>query len=229
MEFGPALLLGLLGGLHCAGMCGPLMLALPSGGRGGFRFVAGRCVYHLGRIAMYCVLGSVFGLLGRSLVLAGLQRGVSISLGAVILAALFVSPRMLELPWMVRWVLALKTAMAGFLRARTWSSLAVLGGLNGLLPCGLVYAACAGAAATGHWTTGALFMSVFGLGTLPVMMAISLTGHLLPSAVRMRLRHLMPVSVALLGCLLILRGLSLGIPYLSPNISGGSGGDCCSH
>lgn len=222
---GPALLLGLLGGLHCAGMCGPLVLALPATGRGGWQFAAGRGVYHAGRIATYCLLGMVFGLAGRTLLLAGVQQWVSVMLGVLLLVGLVVSPRFLEFPWIVRRVGSLKRVMAGFLRTRTLPSLVVLGGLNGLLPCGLVYAACAGAAAAGGWLEGALFMLTFGLGTLPVMLAISLSGRLLPAALRLRLRHLMPISVGVLGCLLILRGLSLGIPYLSPDLAGGAG--CC--
>ncbi len=228
MQFAPALLLGLLGGLHCAGMCGPLMLALPVAGRTRGNFIAGRCLYHLARVAVYCALGLLFGLVGRTLWMVGMQRWVSIFLGAVLLAGILVSPRLFEFPWIARWVGLLKGTMSGFLRTRTLTSLAVLGGLNGLLPCGLVYAACAGAAATGHWASGALFMLVFGLGTLPVMMAISLSGHLLPSAVRLRLRHLMPIGVGLLAVLLILRGMSLGIPYVSPNLTAGGGDGCCS-
>ncbi len=227
MELWPAFLLGIFGGLHCAGMCGPLMLALPVTGSTPLRFAAGRCVYHAGRLATYCGLGLVFGAVGRTLLMAGVQQWVSIMLGLLLLIGLIVSPRFLEMPWMVRWVGALKSTMGGFLRTRTMPSLAVLGGLNGLLPCGLVYAACAGAAAAGSWAGGSAFMLAFGVGTLPVMMAVSLSGRLMPPAIRLRLRYLMPISVGVLGCLLVLRGLSLGIPYLSPDLGAGGGG-CCS-
>lgn len=223
---GPAILLGLLGGLHCAGMCGPLLLALPLSGGARWRFLLGRAVYQAGRITTYCLLGLVFGLAGRSLVIAGLQQWVSVVLGLGLLAGLVFSPRLQQSGWMVRGVGRLRGVMAGFLRTRNLSSMALLGGLNGLLPCGLVYAACAGAAATGSPRLGAGFMLAFGLGTLPVTLAISLTGHLLPTAFRLRLRHLMPVSIGVLGCLLILRGLSLGIPYLSPDLTAGAG-SCC--
>jgi len=227
MEFlWTATLLGLLGGLHCAGMCGPLVLALPAPARSTAAFVAGRLVYHGGRLLTYCGLGLVFGLAGRTLLLAGVQQWLSLVLGLVVLAGLFLSPRFLEVPGVVRGVGRLKLAMAGFLRERSLPSLAVLGALNGLLPCGLVYAACAGAAATGGWLSGVAYMLAFGAGTLPVMMTVSLSGHLLPGGYRRRLRHLMPLSVGLLGCLLILRGLSLGIPYLSPDL-GSDGGACC--
>lgn len=222
----PAFLLGLLGGLHCAGMCGPLLLALPAAGQARTRFLAGRLVYHTGRMLTYCLLGLLFGLAGRSLLLAGLQQWVSVTLGLALLAGLVFSPRLLEFAWISRWVSHLRSMMAGFLRTRTLASMAILGGLNGLLPCGLVYAACAGAAATASAAHGALFMLAFGVGTLPITLAIALSGHLLPTSVRLRLRYLMPLSVGVLGCLLVLRGLSLGIPYLSPDLTSGAG-SCC--
>ena len=104
--------------------------------------------------------------------------------------------------------------MAGLLRERSLSSLAILGMLNGLLPCGLVYVACAGAIATGSLLSGALYMSVFGLGTIPMMLAIGWFGRLLPLSIRLRLRKAVPYSVCMLAGLLILRGLSLGIPRM---------------
>lgn len=226
MEPWSGFILGTLGGLHCAGMCGPLLLALPGAGCGSpARFAAGRLIYQAGRVATYGVLGMVFGLAGGTFRLAGVQEWVSILLGAALLAGLFVSPRFLELPWIVGWVTRLRGVMAGFLRRRSWTALGTLGALNGLLPCGLVYAACAGAAAAGGWVAGGLFMLAFGAGTLPVTLGISLSGRVLPASLRLRLRHAVPVGVALMGCLLILRGLALGVPYLSP--ASGTGAAAC--
>ncbi|MBL9127553.1 MAG: sulfite exporter TauE/SafE family protein [Verrucomicrobiales bacterium] len=219
MYLGTALLLGLVGGLHCAGMCGPLMLAMPVAGNTRGRFVAGRLAYQAGRIAVYAVLGALVGSVGRTLALAGVQRWVSLLLGILLLATLVLSPRALALPAITLGVARLRSTMAGFLQRRTVASLAVLGGLNGLLPCGLVYAACAAAAATGDIATGAATMAVFGLGTTPMMLGISLTGRLVPADIRIRLRHLAPVTMGLMGTLLVLRGLSLGIPFLSPDLA----------
>lgn len=223
MHLWTAWLLGLLGGLHCAGMCGPLMLALPRSGASQTSFVIGRLAYQAGRISTYALIGAVAGLAGRGLAIAGWQRGVSLGLGIVLLSALFVSPRaMTGFAWPGRLVGRLKTAMAGLLRRRGLMSLSVLGALNGLLPCGLVYAAGAGAATLEGMWEGAAYMIVFGLGTLPMMLGISLCGQLVPMSVRLRLRHLVPVSVAIVGGLLVLRGLSLGIPYLSPDLTTGA-------
>ena len=221
-----AFLLGLVGSLHCAGMCGPLALALPAAGDSTPGYVLGRIAYNAGRIVTYCLLGIVFGLVGYTLLLAGFQRWVSITLGVALLLGLVASRRLAMARPVTSAVNRLKSSMSVLLRQRSLTGLAVLGLLNGLLPCGLVYVACAGAAATGSSLAGALYMTAFGLGTVPMMLAISLSGKLVPTSLRLKLVKSIPVFVFLLGTLLILRGMSLGIPYLSPNMSG-SGAACC--
>ena len=227
MDFGIALALGLLGSLHCAAMCGPLMLALPvtSGGPG--RFVAGRIIYQLGRVTTYCLLGIVAGLIGKSIFLAGLQRWLSIALGVAILLGFLVSKKISVSATVVRLVARLKSAMSSQLRQRGFRSLALLGMLNGLLPCGLVYVAMAGAVACGTLAAGVFYMALFGLGTLPTMLGISLSGKLFSISFRLKLRSAIPVGVCLLAGLLILRGLALGIPYVSPALVAGVPAGCC--
>ena len=119
----------------------------------------------------------------------------------------------------------LKARMATLLHRRSLTALAVLGLLNGLLPCGLVYVAGAGATATGGVLSGMLYMAAFGAGTVPMMLVIGLSGKLVPVSLRLKLARAIPVSVFLLAALLILRGLSLGIPYLSPDLSATN--SCC--
>ena len=217
MELWTGFLLGLAGSLHCAGMCGPLALALPVAGHSRASLLAGRIAYNLGRIATYCALGAAFGLAGESLALAGLQRWVSLVAGvAVLIGLLGFSRRALAAP-VTKAANFLKVALSSLLRRRSISSLLGIGALNGLLPCGLVYAACAGAAASGTASRGLEYLLVFGLGTVPMMLAISLAGSKLQFALRFKLQRLIPVSLALVGVLLVLRGLSLGIPYLSPD------------
>ena len=226
MDCWTAFVLGLVGSLHCAGMCGPLALALPVSGRTGPAFAVGRLAYNFGRIVTYCLLGFVFGLFGKTLLLAGVQRWVSIALGVLLIAGLFASRKLALWRPVTILVDKLKSRMAALLRQRSFASLATLGLLNGLLPCGLVYVACAGATATSGILNGMAYMAAFGAGTLPMMLAISLSGRIFPLAFRLKLRAAIPVSVFLLGALLILRGMSLGIPYISPVLSGAS---CCSH
>jgi sulfite exporter TauE/SafE len=227
LPYWTALALGFFGGAHCAGMCGPLMFALPAGAGGRWRFALGRLVYQGGRILTYSALGAVLGVAGRSLLLIGAQRWVSVGLGVALLTGLVVSPRALEVPWLARRVSGLRLLMGRFLRQRTLGALAVLGALNGLLPCGLVYVAGASAIAAGGVLEGMATMALFGLGTLPVMLGISLSGRLATPAIRLRLRALAPVSVFAVGVLLVLRGLGLGIPYVSPALDAGGGVPAC--
>lgn len=224
MDYWTAFILGLVGSLHCAGMCGPLALALPGTATSASRFALGRVAYNLGRIITYCALGLIFGLFGKTLLLAGVQRWVSISLGIMLIVGLFSARKLALWKPVTLLVNQLKSRMSVLLRQRSILSVGLLGLLNGLLPCGLVYVAAAGAMATGNILHGAIYMAAFGAGTLPMMLAIGLGGRLVPLSLRLKLRTAIPISVFLLGTLLILRGMSLGIPYVSPDLAAGT---CC--
>jgi len=217
-----AIALGLVGSLHCAGMCGPLALALPMTGNARSSFILGRVAYNLGRIVTYCALGAVFGLVGQTLALAGFQRWISLTAGTAILVGLILSAKFATSVPVARAVAWIKSGLGAMLRQRSFASTFVLGTLNGLLPCGLVYAACAGAVATGGLLSGAEYMAAFGLGTVPMMLGIGLIGQKLQFTLRFKLQRLIPASVAVVAVLLILRGLSLGIPYISPDLTAGA-------
>ena len=219
MQYYTAFILGLVGSLHCLGMCGPLLLAVPGGAGTSAKFLIGRLVYHLGRISVYALLGAVFGIIGQTFALAGWQRWVSIIAGCVILIGLLASTRFgLSTP-AFKVVQKLKSHFASLLMRRDLSSQFFLGTLNGLLPCGLVYVACAGAVATGHILSGVGFMAAFGVGTLPMLLSVSFIGKKLSFNHRQKLQKLIPASIALVGVLLILRGMDLGIPYISPALA----------
>lgn len=216
MELWTAFMLGLVGSLHCAGMCGPLALALPVAGKTRSDFVLGRLLYNFGRVLTYCSIGAVFGLVGQSFALAGFQKWVSLVAGVAILVGLVASTRVgLGLP-ITKSVMWLKNSVGKLLQQRTFGSLFLLGTLNGLLPCGLVYVAAAAAAATGSLHMGVFSMLAFGLGTLPVMLGLGLAGRKLQGFFSFRLQNLVPISLTVLGVLLVLRGMELGIPYISP-------------
>lgn len=220
MELWTAFLLGLVGSAHCAGMCGPLVMALPVGKSGGGSSVLGPLIYNLGRIATYGLLGLLVGLVGQTFVLAGFQRWISLAAGFALLIGLTASSRSAWQTPAWKTVAWLKSAFARLLRQRTFTALLGLGAINGLLPCGLVYVAAAGAITSGSFLGSVEYMLAFGLGTLPMMFGMALAGKTLQFTVRLRLQKLIPISVALLAVLLILRGMSLGIPYLSPDLSG---------
>jgi hypothetical protein len=179
-------------------------------------------------------MGAVFGLLGQAVVFAGFQQALSVGLGVVLVAAALITPfagqTVADRMGITRAVGALKRAWAAWWGRRDVASLSVLGALNGLLPCGLVYVALAGAAATGSAGSGTLFMALFGLGTLPMMLALSLAGSKITPPLALRLRRLVPAAVGVVGLLLILRGLDLGIPYLSPKLHADTPAHgCCRH
>lgn len=226
MHFWTAFLLGLAGSLHCAGMCGPLALALPGRDQGRNRFVLGRVCNTCGRLTTYALLGAIFGGIGGLFDLAGLQRWMSMLAGVAILVGLVFSSRMAAGVPVTQAVTWIKSRLAGLFRNPSPSSLFVFGMINGLLPCGLVYAACAAATTAGSVAGGAAAMTAFGLGTVPLMLTIGLAGRPIQHALRFKLQRLVPASLLLVGLLLVLRGMALGIPYLSPDLSGG-GSSCC--
>ncbi|NOS70890.1 MAG: sulfite exporter TauE/SafE family protein [Verrucomicrobia bacterium] len=229
MQLWTAFLLGFVGSAHCAGMCGPLALALPHWGRGQWSFLAGRVLYNLGRVVTYATMGAVFGILGRGFALAGFQRWVSLVLGAGILIGLFVSPRFANSVPVSRGVNWMKATLGRLFQRRAMPAMFGIGLLNGLLPCGLVYVACAGAIVGGTIVSGVEYMIAFGLGTLPMMLGISLLGTKLQFAMRLKVQRLIPVSMAIVGVLLLLRGMALGIPYVSPKLPAQPGAAQCCH
>ena len=225
MEMLSGFVLGLFGSVHCVGMCGPITLVLPRGTRPGALYVVGRALYNLGRMVTYATLGLAAGYLGKRLVLSGAQQYLSIGLGVLVLAFLFlpasVRRAIPRLGVVERLQGLLKAAFKPLLDRRSTLSLFLIGLVNGLLPCGLVYVALAGATATGGELRAILFMVGFGAGTFPVMLGMSLLGSAISGGIRRKLLAAVPALTFVLGVLLILRGLGLGIPYVSPDLSKG--------
>ncbi|QIA10042.1 sulfite exporter TauE/SafE family protein [Draconibacterium halophilum] len=215
-----ALILGLMGSFHCAGMCGPIAIALPLHGNTIPQKIFGGTLYNLGRTLTYGIMGAVFGFLGQGLQLIGFQQKVSVLMGALMIISvlfpkLFKNQYKMDKSWFSA-VGKLKKKIGEMFSIRSFQSLFFIGMLNGLLPCGLVYMAIAGAIGMGGVAEGSLYMILFGLGTIPMLLAISLAGNVLSSTVRSKINKLIPVLVVVVGILFVLRGLSLGIPYLSP-------------
>lgn len=226
-------IIGLLGSLHCVGMCGPIALALPIVGNSKAALIVSRLLYNFGRILTYTFFGFIFGLIGDRIQLFGLQQIVSIILGSLILLRLIIPQKysFTKLHFFQRTVGKLKQEFSKMFGKNSMKSLFVIGLLNGFLPCGFVYVGIAGAIATGDAFNGAAFMSLFGLGTLPIMFAASLFSSVLSLKARLNFRKAIPVFSFIIGILFILRGLNLGIPYVSPKMTSHQTTteiDCCS-
>lgn len=215
-----AISLGLLGSFHCIGMCGPIALALPIHQYSPFKKYLGILLYNLGRIFTYSLLGFLFGLLGQSFFLGGFQQVLSISIGVLLLLSVIVTQtnwfNMPRLGFIYSFVNSVKIELGNLFNKKGLHFLFFIGLLNGLLPCGLVYLGIAGAIASGHYLKGAEFMFYFGIGTIPVMYAVAFMGQFITVKYRNYIRKAMPVVVSFMALLLIVRGLNLGIPYLSP-------------
>lgn len=212
--------LGLLGSFHCVGMCGPIALSLPINSNNSIIKFFGALMYNAGRVVTYSLFGLLFGLIGRSFALFGFQQCLSIIMGVLILLFLLMGRRFsssqFPVPFFNNYFIQVRKTLGKLYMSRSFSSLFLIGLLNGLLPCGMVYMAVAGAVATGGVTNSMIFMASFGLGTLPVMWALAFFGNYLATGLRIRIRKAYPYMVAMLACLLILRGMGLGIPYVSP-------------
>jgi sulfite exporter TauE/SafE len=221
MEFTlAAITLGFLGSLHCVGMCGPISMALPVVKPGKWHRILAILVYNAGRISTYAFFGALFGMAGKLFVISGFQQALSITAGSLILLFLLfpkkITARIESSPTLFGWVSRVKDSLRQMFGTKSYYSLLSIGVLNGLLPCGLVYAAIAGAIATGSPQKGSLFMAAFGLGTLPAMLAAGSVIQAVSAGARAKIRQAVPVFVAIMACMLIVRGLNLGIPYLSP-------------
>lgn len=213
------ILLGLVSSFHCVGMCGPLALALPVHHLQKMQQGFAVLLYNLGRVITYSVLGGVFGWLGRGIYIAGFQQWFSITMGVVILLLTFLNymfNRSFSPAWLRHLHGGIQQLMGRLLRSPRLPHYLLLGMANGLLPCGLVYLAIAGSLTTTSIGESILFMASFGTGTLPAMLILSFFGVHIKLSLRQQMRKAVPFIIAGMAVLLILRGLNLGIPFVSP-------------
>jgi sulfite exporter TauE/SafE len=229
MALWTALLVGFLGSFHCVGMCGPIALALPFyQGQDRFTYVLGRILYNLGRALTYASLGLIVGVAGSMISFAGWQQPLSVVLGVIIILVV-VLPKaftrfLSENSGTDSLLSRLKSKMAGLYRKNSLSAMLGIGLMNGLLPCGFVYMGLAGAVTTGSVLSSGVYMFLFGLGTFPAMLVMSLSSSALSLKTRQRINQFIPYLAVALGILFILRGLGLGIPYISPLLDGSMSG-----
>jgi len=220
LELNFAFTLGMLSSLHCIGMCGPISLALPIGKLSFFGKSISILIYNLGRIATYTSIGLLIAIFGKYLTPSFLQQDLSKFLGITVIIAsiLFIAkPKLLiQDNYFFRIV---KRELTKLFQKRNLPIFFLIGLLNGLLPCAMVYMAIGTAMTFENKISTAIFMCVFGLGTLPAMLLIGFGGGVWLNKFKSRISKLVPFIAIAYGILLILRGMDLGIPYISPKLT----------
>lgn len=215
-----AFILGLLGSFHCVGMCGPIAFMLPVDRSNTFKKITQIAIYHFGRLLAYSIIGLIFGLIGKSLYIFGFQQQLSIIIGVLMILVVLIPQQTFNKYNFSRPVYRLiskvKSALGSAMKKKSMDTFLTIGFLNGFLPCGLVYMALFATIAGGNALNGILYMAVFGLGTIPLMTTAIYFSQFLKGKARQRIQKAIPIFVILIGALFILRGLGLGIPYLSP-------------
>lgn len=216
-----AFLFGLISSFHCIGMCGPIAMMLPVDRNNPTKKALQTITYHLGRLAAYATIGLLFGLLGKGFLLAGMQQQLSIVIGVLMIVVLLVPEKIFARYNFSKPVFQLiskiKTTLGSQFKNKSYQSLFTIGLLNGFLPCGMVYAALFGAIAMQSAAFGVLYMILFGLGTVPLMSSVVYINSFLTLPIRNTIQKAIPYVGVCIGILFVLRGLGLGIPYISPS------------
>lgn len=216
-----ALILGLLGSFHCVGMCGPIAFMLPVDRTNEYKKVMQITIYHFGRLLAYSIIGLIFGLVGKSLYIFGYQQQLSILIGILMIFIVIIPQKTFNKynfsKPIYKLISKVKSALGKALKKKTPDTFLTIGFLNGFLPCGLVYMAVFAAIASGSTLNGSLYMFIFGIGTIPLMTTAIYFSHFLKGSLRQKIQKVIPVFIVIIGLLFVLRGLGLGIPYLSPS------------
>ncbi len=216
MELWTALTIGLFGSLHCVGMCGPIALSLPYQAATKVATGINALTYHGGRVLGYATIGILPGLLGQGLFIAGFQKNISLILGLLFfIGAIFsfgLKNRVSSIPGIRHLNGFIQRQLSQLLKKRSRKTFLSIGYVNAFLPCGLVYLALGGAVTQTSLISGALYMAMFGLGTLPMMFGLSLTGHLVSLKTRQYFRKLIPVFMLFFALLFVIRGLNIELP-----------------
>jgi hypothetical protein len=201
-------------------MCGPIAMMLPLERNNPAKKAFQILLYHAGRLTAYGTLGLVFGLLGKGLYLAGMQQQISIVVGILIITIVAIPEKVFaryNFSKPVYHIISkVKSNLGNQFRKKSPDAIFTIGLLNGFLPCGLVYAALFGAIAMQNEFYGTAYMLLYGLGTIPMMSAVVYMSAMLGNPFRNKIQKVIPIVAVCIGVLFILRGLGLGIPYVSP-------------
>lgn len=215
-------ILGISSSLHCIGMCGPIAMALPLNRKSNLSILSGAMQYNIGRVITYALLGIIAGSIGLTVNTFGFLQWASIFSG--ILLILFAWRKLLSRVPILHipnffLTTRLNSALGKIVRSKNPAKLFLLGGLNGLFPCGMVYAALLNAILAGSPINSATAMISFGIGTLPSMIFVSFALGKISAKRRQSFRRALPFILSFVGVVIIFRGMNLNIPYLSPKVS----------
>lgn len=204
-------------------MCGAISVMLPVDHHNQVKKAIQLLIYHIGKILAYGTIGLLFGFFGKRIYIAGYQQQLAIIIGLLIIIFALVPERVLmqynfSKP-IYRAIAKVKSALGKQFKKKSYGSLFTIGYLNGFLPCGMVYVALFGATAMQSEWMGMLYMILFGLGTVPLLVTVAYANQFLSTSIRSMLQKGIPYVAVLIGMLFILRGLGLGIPYISPSLN----------
>ena len=212
-------LLGIVSNLHCFGMCGPIAFALPLNRTSKSSLIIGILKYHLGRILVYSFLGYLVGFIGLGIKMIGILQMVSIFSGIFVILYAWRNTHLFQnlLPELkASFNFVPSNTIGKLMRSNSKLKLFGLGMLNGFIPCGMVYTALIASIITGNPLSSSTSMLAFGIGTLPGMVIITYFTNCLSFSYKSKINRYLPYIVTAIGILIILRGLNLNIPYISP-------------
>lgn len=215
------LVLGITSNFHCLGMCGPIAMAIPVNRKSTWTTLSGILQYNAGRILTYALLGAVVGSIGITVETLGFLQWVSI------IAGIF----MIIFAWR-KWFSRIfsghfptfgiqgfvSKSLGNVLAMQTPFKLTLLGMINGLLPCGMVYIGLMNALLAGNPLSSAYAMIAFGVGTIPAMFVVGFAANRISGSVRQKINKVVPFLLTFIGVLIVLRGMNLDIPYISPKV-----------
>lgn len=204
---------GLGSSLHCIGMCGPLNFILPMNRQDKWKMSIDLAIYHLGRITTYAIIGMLIGLVGNLLAFKQLQSYIAFIFGFLLLIYGLNYFIKVKIPaYFSQGNSGLLKIYNKLLKSNAKSNILLLGILNGLLPCGMVYAAMAVSFLNQDIYYGGLMMLAFGLGTIPAFVLLLLGSKNKSLRTLAAKYHLQPSLMIIAGLLVCLKSTATIMP-----------------
>jgi uncharacterized protein len=226
--------IGLASWLHCVGMCGPLMSIFADTNSRSKSLNTALLLHHTGRITTYMMLGLLVGAASDALRIIVVGSAVSMASGALLIlfALVHIAGGHLHVPDpLARLMRRLGGTFADATATIPAARPLVLGILNGLLPCGVSLSAVIASATIPDPLLRLVFVASFGIATVPALFGIGKLVLRLAAVWQTRLRSAMTYVMLVVGVVVLLRGLSLDVPYVSPKLIASDGehahNGCC--